>query len=161
MKTVVLEAGGLVRASTAPALEAFLRRHPAIDHVEASYLSETVTVGYDESRISEAEIRGLIEKCGFHCQGQVMPRHVCAAAPGVAAAHRPPALTDDDTRHVVAQEPASARERATVSTEMSARWGAGYLFSVGATFFFESEVFYEAAVVLPAFVLFGHRMEVE
>ena len=37
--------------------------------------------------------------------------------------------------------------------------GAGYLFSVGATFFFESEVFYEASAVLAAFILFGHWME--
>jgi Cu2+-exporting ATPase len=37
--------------------------------------------------------------------------------------------------------------------------GAGYVFSVAATFFFESEVFYEASVVLLAFVLFGHWME--
>src|SRR5574338_570448 len=36
---------------------------------------------------------------------------------------------------------------------------AGYLFSVAATFFFEGEVFYEAAVLLLAFVLFGHWME--
>ena len=36
---------------------------------------------------------------------------------------------------------------------------AGYLFSVGATFFFESEVFYEAASLLLVFVLFGHLME--
>lgn len=35
----------------------------------------------------------------------------------------------------------------------------GYLFSVGATFFFESEVFYEAATLLLVFVLFGHLME--
>ena len=35
----------------------------------------------------------------------------------------------------------------------------GYLFSVGATFFFESEVFYEAASLLLVFVLFGHLME--
>lgn len=37
--------------------------------------------------------------------------------------------------------------------------GAGYLFSVGATFLFESEVFYEAAAVLATFILFGHWME--
>ncbi|HLA02047.1 MAG TPA: heavy metal translocating P-type ATPase, partial [Aestuariivirga sp.] len=36
---------------------------------------------------------------------------------------------------------------------------AGYIFSVAATFFFEAEVFYEAAVLLLAFVLFGHWME--
>ena len=36
---------------------------------------------------------------------------------------------------------------------------AGYIFSVATTFFFEGEVFYEAAVLLLAFVLFGHWME--
>ncbi|HED05937.1 MAG TPA: heavy metal translocating P-type ATPase, partial [Ignavibacteria bacterium] len=36
---------------------------------------------------------------------------------------------------------------------------AGYLFSVAATFIFEGEVFYEAAVLLLTFVLFGHWME--
>jgi P-type Cu2+ transporter len=35
----------------------------------------------------------------------------------------------------------------------------GYLFSVGGTFFFKSEVFYEAASLLLVFVLFGHLME--
>jgi Cu2+-exporting ATPase len=35
----------------------------------------------------------------------------------------------------------------------------GYLFSVGATFFFKSDVFYEAASLLLVFVLFGHLME--
>ncbi len=36
---------------------------------------------------------------------------------------------------------------------------AGYIFSVAATFLFQGEVFYEAAVLLLAFVLFGHWME--
>jgi Cu2+-exporting ATPase len=36
---------------------------------------------------------------------------------------------------------------------------AGYLFSVAATFLFKGEVFYEAAALLLAFVLFGHWME--
>ena len=35
----------------------------------------------------------------------------------------------------------------------------GYLFSVGGTFFFKSEVFYEAASLLLVFVLFCHLME--
>ncbi|MBX3063329.1 MAG: cadmium-translocating P-type ATPase [Anaerolineae bacterium] len=34
-----------------------------------------------------------------------------------------------------------------------------YLFSVGATFLFEAETFYEAAAMLTTFVLFGHWME--
>ena len=36
---------------------------------------------------------------------------------------------------------------------------AGYLFSVAATFFFDSEVFYEASALLLVFVLLGHWLE--
>src|SRR6266542_3669628 len=37
--------------------------------------------------------------------------------------------------------------------------GTGYLFSVAATFFFEGDVFYEAAAVLLVFILLGHWLE--
>jgi len=37
--------------------------------------------------------------------------------------------------------------------------GTGYLFSVGATFFFEGDVFYEASAVLLVFILLGHWLE--
>ncbi|MEM8205720.1 ATPase P, partial [Morganella morganii] len=37
--------------------------------------------------------------------------------------------------------------------------GTGYLFSIGATFFYEGEVFYEAASVLLVFILLGHWLE--
>ena len=37
--------------------------------------------------------------------------------------------------------------------------GTGYLFSVGATFFFESDQFFEAASVLLVFILLGHWLE--
>ena len=271
MKEVVLEAGGLPRGSSAPALQSFLSRQPGIHNAEASYMSETVTVCYDEAVITEAKIRDLIEECGLHCRGEVLPRHICATEPGVAADHRPPALSDGHAHHMVHAEHAGhtspsvgAEHRghavpaegqsvagemaqmthtmghgAGMSTEAMVRdmrnrflvtfilaipvflysplatdvfginlplplgipadlllfvlstpavlWGgkmffvgayralknrildmsvlvalsvgAGYLFSVAATFFFEGEVFYEAAVVLLAFVLFGHWME--
>ncbi len=37
--------------------------------------------------------------------------------------------------------------------------GTGYLFSVGATFFFDSEQFFEASAVLLVFILLGHWLE--
>ena len=37
--------------------------------------------------------------------------------------------------------------------------GTGYLFSVGATFFFDGQQFYEAAAVLLVFILLGHWLE--
>jgi Cu2+-exporting ATPase len=250
MREVTLEAGGLLRGSSAPALQAFLHRHPGIHHAAANTASQTVTVGYDETRISEAEIRRLIEECGYHCQGEVLPRHLCAPGPGRAVDHRPPELESEHPGHAVrvAAAPAAGetaqmahamghgagmsmeamvrdmRNRfwltfllaipvflySSMATEMlglrlpaplgirndvllfllstpAVLWGgqvffvgayralknrtldmsvlialsvgAGYLFSVAATFLFRGEVFYEASVVLLAFVLFGHWME--
>jgi len=37
--------------------------------------------------------------------------------------------------------------------------GTGYLFSIGATFFFKGEQFYEAAAILLVFILLGHWLE--
>jgi hypothetical protein len=61
-KEVVLEAGGLLWGSSAPALETFLRCHSGIHHVEANYLNDK-----EEIAISEVEIRCLIEEYGYHC----------------------------------------------------------------------------------------------
>ncbi|MBZ0157055.1 MAG: copper-translocating P-type ATPase [Alphaproteobacteria bacterium] len=249
MREKVFEAGGLLRGSSAPALETFLRRYRGIHHAGANYISETVTVGYDEQVISEERIRDLIEQCGYHCRGEVLPRHVCARETG-AAEHHPPVVSLEHARHTrragkeavsgeMAQMAHEMRHGAGMSMEEMVRdirrrffvtfalalavtlysplatdvfnirlptpswlpsdilmfalstpavlWGgqmffvgayralknrlldmsvlvalsvgAGYLFSVGATFLFKSEVFYEAAVVLLAFILFGHWME--
>ena len=60
MRQVVLEAGGLLRGSSAPALETVLRRRPGVHSVEANYLSDTVTISYEEGRLTEAALRDLI-----------------------------------------------------------------------------------------------------
>ena len=260
MRNVVLEASGLLRGSSGPALETFLRRHTGLHHAEANYLSDTVVVGYDEAVITEAQIRSLIEECGYHCRGEVVPRHVCAPESDVVAEHRPPALGGEPAVRVTehpdhaghampAEEPPVPGEMAQMAHEMghgaglnmeamvrdmrnrfwftlvlaiavtlyspmateifglylpapfglsdeilmsilatpAVLWGgqmffvgayralrnrildmsvlvalsvgAGYLFSVAATFLFQGEVFYEAAVVLLTFILFGHWME--
>ena len=127
MTEVVLEAGGLLRGSSAPALETYLRRHRGIHHADASTLSQTVTVGFDEGVISEAEIRRLIERCGYHCAGRVMPRHVVAQAelgPGEPApapttpATAPPAPVDHAGHAPPAGPPAPAGELAQMAHAM-------------------------------------------
>ena len=45
----VFEAGGLLRASSAAALEQFLARQPGIHGADANPVSQTVTVHYDAS----------------------------------------------------------------------------------------------------------------
>jgi Cu2+-exporting ATPase len=54
----------------------------------------------------------------------------------------------------------AARDRvANMATLIVLSVGTGYLFSVGATFFYESEVFFEASAVLLVFILLGHWLE--
>jgi Cu2+-exporting ATPase len=228
MKEAVFEAGGLLRGSSASALEAYLRRHPGIHRIEANYMSDTATVMYDDGVISEADIKKLIEECGYHCRGEALPRHICEPEPekekvSLEAArmahemgHAPgedmegmardvrnrflvtfvlsiavtlfsPLVTDylgiklkipfaipNDIFLFLLSTPAvlwggkiffvgayrALKNRMLdMSVLIALSVGAGYLFSIGATFLFESEVFYEASVVLLAFVLFGHWME--
>lgn len=228
MKEAVFESGGLLRGSSAPALEAHLRRHPGIHRVEANYMSDTATVMYDEKAVSEHEIKNMIEECGYHCRGVALPRHICEPepekekispeaarmahemghAPGedmeamardiqnrflltfalaIAVTLYSPLVSDylgimlktpfgmpNDVFLFLLSTPAvlwggkmffvgayRALKNRTLdmSVLIALSVGTGYLFSVGATFFFESEVFYEASVVLLAFVLFGHWME--
>ena len=54
----------------------------------------------------------------------------------------------------------AARNRvANMATLIILSVGTGYLFSVGATFLYEGEVFYEASAVLLVFILLGHWLE--
>jgi len=73
----IFEAGGLLRASSAPALQEFLQREHGIGAVEANPVSQTVSVTYDEATVTADDVRGLIERFGCNCGGEVVPCHLC------------------------------------------------------------------------------------
>lgn len=60
---------------------------------------------------------------------------------------------------LVAAVRAARNKVANMATLIVLSVGTGYLFSVGATFFYESEVFFEASAVLLVFILLGHWLE--
>ena len=60
---------------------------------------------------------------------------------------------------LVAAWRAARNKIANMATLIVLSVGTGYLFSVGATFFYDSEVFYEASAVLLVFILLGHWLE--
>ena len=62
-------------------IEKSLRQLPGIRAVDASYVSQSVTVTYDETRVDDATIAQRIRECGAHCAGERMPRHVCVSGP--------------------------------------------------------------------------------
>ena len=67
MKTVTLPVKGLNFAGCAREIEKNLGKHEPIKQVEASYISQTATITYDETRLSEAQLREMLKDCGFAC----------------------------------------------------------------------------------------------
>ena len=221
LQEVVLEAGGMLQGSAAPALTSVLRRIPGVHRAEANYMSDSATVAFDDHVVSQQTIERAIRACGYHCRGEVVPAHVCAPSAEVTQmAHEmghgagmsmagmvrdmrnrfwvvlvlgiavtlysplgtevfglrlrapfglsnnvlmfllaTPAVLWGGQMFFVGAWRAVTRRTLDMSVLVALSVGAGYLFSVAATFVFRSEVFYEAAVVLLAFILFGHWME--
>lgn len=211
--------------------------------MEVNYAAGSATVVYDDTRVDLKTIKALVRDCGYHCSGELTPRHVCAPEDPPAAA----AATAPMASHAAHVKPAPAGEMDSTAHEMGhgagmdmqamvrdmrnrfwiclafsvpifvyspmggfftppappfglplnlwlfvlasgavlypgwpfavAAWravkngvlnmavlvvlsvGTGYLFSVGATFFFGGEQFYEAVAVLLVFILLGHWLE--
>src|SRR5690348_11818396 len=67
METVTLPVKGLNFAGCAREIEKHLGKLAPIAHVEASYVSQTVTITYDETRLDEAQLREMVKDCGFAC----------------------------------------------------------------------------------------------
>ena len=99
--TAVLHVGRQFRASEKAVVEAALGRHAGVVSVEANPVAQTATVRYDPSVTSVAQLRRVVERCGFECAGCNVPGCLCdplhePAAPerehdeaAVARAHAP------------------------------------------------------------------------
>jgi len=249
MTVKVIEVGGLTSTLSAKGVEKQLSRLPGVSKVEVNYVAGSATVVYDETRTDLEAIKAKVVECGYHCGGELVPKHLCApetppGKPGAAAipaGHRHTGA--DSTGAEVEAAPAvdyAAHEMGHgggMSMEAMARdmrnrfwiafvfsipifayspmgevftppappfglrldlwlfflasaavlypswpffvaaWralrngvlnmavlvvlsvGTGYLFSVGATFFFPGVQFYEAVAVLLVFILLGHWLE--
>ena len=264
MQTTVLEVGGMLSVLDPRGVEKQLKDVPGVYLASVNIATNTALVEYDEKITTVEALRAKIIKCGFHCRGEVLPKHVCQAPPAASqaikhgahaehkvdhAAHaRAPSSepSGPHAAHVQGAAPAPAvshdmahemghgagmdmqamvrdmRNRFLISLVFSVPiflyspmgmsfislkppfgmelnlflfflasaaiiypvWpfvvgavralrngvlnmavlvllsvGTGYLFSVGATFFFKGEQFYEASAVLLVFILLGHWLE--
>src|SRR6266404_9326450 len=264
MKTATLDVGGMLSMLDYQAVEKKLGRIPGVQRATASIASNSVTVEYDETVTSVAALKDKVNECGFHCTGQIMPKHVCEphagmpvsrGAPMKLAGSRPFSAAartmPEPHMHAPAGAPAAATPAVPISHDMThdmghgagmdmqamvrdmrnrfwislvfsvpifayspmgmdfvrlkppfgldlnvflfllasaaiiyPAWpfvvgairalrngilnmavlvllsvGTGYLFSVGATFLFTGQQFYEASAVLLVFILLGHWLE--
>src|SRR5258708_39664470 len=67
MITARLPVKGLNFAGCAREIAKNLSKLDGIAQGEASYVSQTVTVTYDETRLSDTQLKELIKDCGFLC----------------------------------------------------------------------------------------------
>jgi len=73
MKTVTVPVKGLNFAGCGREIEKRLGKLAPIRAVEASYVSQTATITYDEDRMTEAQLRKLVEDCGYACGEPLSP----------------------------------------------------------------------------------------
>jgi len=86
MQQATFDVQGMLSVLDGPGVEKQLSRAHGIQHVEANYLNCTATVHFDETVINQAQIKALIDECGYHCAGQAQPKHICAPGDPAAAA---------------------------------------------------------------------------
>ena len=67
MKTITAQVYGLNDATCGQIIERRLSALPGVMRAEASYVSQTVTIAFDEGQIREDGLRDLIKDCGFLC----------------------------------------------------------------------------------------------
>ena len=249
MKTAIVEVAGLISVLSARGVEKQLTRLPGVRKAEVNYVAGSATVVYDEKRTDIKAIKEKVADCGYHCGGELVPKHVCAPevspAEGVAVAtlahehHAEAGKVKPEAGKAPAVDHAAhemghgggmsmeamvrdMRNRFWIALIFSvpifvyspmgglftppappfglrldlwlfflasaavlypswpffvAAWralrngvlnmavlvvlsvGTGYIFSVGATFFFPGVQFYEAVAVLLVFILLGHWLE--
>lgn len=68
VKTVTFPVRGMNFATCASGIEKHLRALQAVVSVDASYVTQTVTITFDERHVSEATLRDLVSDCGYVCE---------------------------------------------------------------------------------------------
>lgn len=77
MERVVLGVGGMSSVLDFLGVEKRLGRIPGVRSATVNIASNTALVEYDPTLTDVDALRGNIIDCGFHCSGEILPRHLC------------------------------------------------------------------------------------
>lgn len=77
MKTSVIEVDGMLSALSAHGVEKQLRKLRGLERADVNYVSGSATAVYDETVIDVKTIEAKIHECGYHCSGELVPKHLC------------------------------------------------------------------------------------
>jgi Cu2+-exporting ATPase len=91
VKTITVPVEGLNFASCAQSIEKRLHGFSGVHEVAASYVTQTVTIMFDEQAMSGATIRELVRDCGFACGEVCDPVEMLAEAAASPSATQAPA----------------------------------------------------------------------
>jgi Cu2+-exporting ATPase len=97
MKDAILRIDNWRSVLDAQCIEHCLMAHPGVLHAEANFMSGNVTVHYDESKASLADLKKWLEHGDFVCLGESVPAHL--VKPGDPA---PAAMTMEHAGHAMA-----------------------------------------------------------
>src|SRR5260370_27933990 len=90
MKTATLNVGGMVSMLDYQAVEKQLGRIPGVQRATVSIASNSATVEFDETVTGVPALKDKVNECGFHCTGQIMPKHVREPHPGIPVSRAAP-----------------------------------------------------------------------
>ncbi len=77
MKQTTVRIDGMMSIFDDAGVEKQIKRRDGVVRVDASFLSGSATIVYDEARVTPEDIDRFIADCGYHCRGEVMPAHLC------------------------------------------------------------------------------------
>jgi P-type Cu2+ transporter len=77
MRTTILEVGGMLSVLDFLGVEKRLKCVPGVHAASVNIATNTAVVQYDEIITNVGELRANIIGCGFHCGGEVLPKHIC------------------------------------------------------------------------------------
>jgi Cu2+-exporting ATPase len=97
VKTTVIEVGGMLSPLSAQGVHKQLTRLRGVQNAEVNYVAGSATVTYDDTVTNLKAIKAKVHECGYHCAGELLPKHVCTAddPPGDALAVATPAPVRD------------------------------------------------------------------
>jgi Cu2+-exporting ATPase len=77
VKTAIVEVSGLFSALCARGVQKRLERLGGVEKAEVNHVAGSATVTYDETVTDLKAIKARVHECGYHCSGELLPRHVC------------------------------------------------------------------------------------
>ena len=129
-QTATVEVGGLLQVLDGELVTRQLAGLPGVHSANVNYVSGSATLSFDAERTSLADIEARVRDCGYHCGGEILPTHVCAA--GAGSPHAGHARSGAAAHMAMAQEMGhgAGMDAHAMARDMRNRFFVALLFSI-------------------------------